>query len=103
MISQTRNCTVLTNATADNGVAVFWRDDIDSLAFRPNGHEGLCVMHRRAFRVLFGKDPAPQECFDYFLARRPAFERAAQDKIASAALPANAHFHLNSRDIRAAL
>lgn len=78
----------------------FWREDIDSLAFHPEGHNGLCVVHRRAFRTLLGLMPEPQECSAYFEAQRDIFERAAAAKIARAILRPEQNFHLNSRDIR---
>lgn len=87
----------------DSDVDVVWRDDIDSLAFRPQGHRGLCVMHRRAFRVLLGRDATPQQCLDYFHAHGAVFERAAHAKIARASLAVDAYFHINSRNVRAAL
>src|SRR6476469_144498 len=34
--------------------AALWRREIDSLSFMPAGHQGECVVHRRAFRVLLG-------------------------------------------------
>ena len=77
-----------------------WRDDIDSLAFQPGGHEGMCVVHRLAFRTLLGIDATPQACIDYFHAHQPAFDAAAMAKIARRELPRDANFHLNSRDIK---
>lgn len=106
MISQIRSCIVLTSATSDNDTDqrdVFWNEQLDSLAFFPSTHRGQCVMHRRAFRVLLGQDATPQQCLDYFRAQRTAFERAAQIKIARTGLADDARFHINSRDVRAAL
>lgn len=108
MTSRIPSCTVLTNATANNDADAgehdaFWIEEIDSLAFRPSNHRGQCVMHRRALRVLLGRDATSQQCLDYFRARRVAFERAARAKIARAALREDARFHINSRDLRAAL
>lgn len=80
-------------------VNFFWREDIDSLAFHVEGHRGLCVIHRRAFRVLLGFLPERQDCCAYFEAQRYAFERAAIDKIAGAGVLPDGNFHLNSRDI----
>lgn len=76
-----------------------WRDDIDALAFQPAGHEGNCLIHRLALRTVIGRLAAPQECLAYFTAHRPAFEAAARAKIGRAGLPADANFHLTSRDI----
>jgi hypothetical protein len=76
-----------------------WRDDIDSLTFRPSRHEGRCVVHRLAFRTLLGIDATPRACIDYFHARRTAFETAATDKITRRSLSPDANFHLNSRDV----
>ena len=76
-----------------------WRDDIDALAFRPAGHHGFCMVHRLALRTVIGHLAAPEECLAFFAARQEFFEAAARDKIARAALPANANFHLTSRDI----
>ncbi|MGO4704617.1 hypothetical protein AB4072_02415 [Microvirga sp. 2MCAF38] len=81
-----------------------WRADIDSLSFRPGGHEGICVVHRLAFRTLLGLMPTPQQCETFFLAERKRFEAAAREKLVRRALARSANFHLSSRDIlRAAI
>jgi hypothetical protein len=76
-----------------------WRSDLDSLSFQPDGHASQCLVHRRAFRTILGFDPAPADCAACFLQHRSAFLAAAAAKIGRAALPANASFHLTSRDI----
>ena len=76
-----------------------WRADIESWSFVPAGHEGSCVVHRRAFGTLLGRAPYPEDCERYFEAHRAAFEQAALSKIKRAHLTPSAHFHLNSRDI----
>jgi hypothetical protein len=76
-----------------------WRSEIDSWSFQPEGHDGLCVIHRRAFGTLLGFAPQPEDCRSYFESHRAAFEQAAAAKIRRAELGRNAHFHLNSRDI----
>jgi hypothetical protein len=48
---------------------------------------------------MLGFKPTPQDCEACFLERREAFQRAAAAKIARAALPATATFHLTSRDV----
>jgi hypothetical protein len=80
-----------------------WRDDIDSLGFRPPGHGGMCVVHRRAFVTLLGFQALPADCLAWFEEQRVAFESAAAAKISHAALAAETNFHLTSRDIRRAL
>jgi hypothetical protein len=77
-----------------------WRSDIDSLAFRPTGHSGQCVVHRRAFRVILGKDAVPARCLAFFVEHSDRFEAAAAEKIARAGLGNDANFHLDSRDVR---
>ena len=77
-----------------------WRSDIDALAFRPTGHQGSCVIHRRAFRTLLKVPPSPQQCIDFYLRHHNAFEAAAREKMRLKQLPATANFHLTSRDIR---
>jgi hypothetical protein len=77
-----------------------WRPEIDALAFRPSGHGAECVLHRLAFRALTGRpDPTPSDCERLFASRRADFDRAAAAKIARRALPADAAFHLTSRDV----
>jgi hypothetical protein len=76
-----------------------WRSDLDSLSFRPQGHDGNCVVHRRAFQTLLGFKPAPEDCATCFVKRRAAFEQAAAAKIARGALQLDANFHLTSRDV----
>jgi hypothetical protein len=76
-----------------------WRSDIDSLAFHPPGHSGLCVIHRQAFRTLIGHPATDQECLAYFRNQFTAFEVAALEKIACRNLSTQANFHLTSRDV----
>jgi hypothetical protein len=83
--------------------ARFWREEIDSLAFRPNGHAGWCVVHRLAFRALLGYAATPQACCDYFENRQSIFASAASTKIARTGIAPENNFHLNSRDIRRTL
>jgi hypothetical protein len=76
-----------------------WRSDIDSLAFQPIDHQGICVVHRRAFRTLLKAPPSPQQCIDFHLSHEKAFQVAARDKISLNRLAVTANFHLTSRDI----
>jgi hypothetical protein len=76
-----------------------WRSDLDSLSFRPAGHTGQCLVHRRAFRTILRFNPTPAECAACFLQQQSAFEAAAAAKIGRTALAADANFHLTSRDI----
>lgn len=76
-----------------------WRHDIDALAFQPEGHDGLCVVHRLAFRSLMRIVPTPETCIAYFTAHEGAFRASAQGKISRKGLPRNANFHLTSRDL----
>jgi hypothetical protein len=80
-----------------------WRPDIDALAFHPAGHGGICAVHRLAFRALLGREGTPADCLAYFAGHRPAFERAAAEKIARRGLGAAASLHLTSRDVARAL
>lgn len=89
--------------TDDGAAPAEWRADVDALAFRPAGHAGLCMVHRLAFRVLVGPSAAPEDCLALFAGQRAAFETAAMAKIARRTLAPEANFHLDSRDIRAAL
>lgn len=89
-------CEAPANASAHEAV---WRDDIEALAFRPEGRRELCMVHRRAFRALLGADPAPQDCQTFFSAHRAAFEAAAQVKILETAVASGVNFHLTSRDV----
>jgi hypothetical protein len=77
-----------------------WRSDIDSLAFRPSGHMGMCVIHRRAFRTLLGCTPSPQQSIDFYLLQRDSFEAAARAKLAARSIRETENFHLTSRDVR---
>jgi hypothetical protein len=78
----------------------FWRAEIDSLAFRPIGHDGLCFVHRLAFRTILGVLPEPNECAAFFEAEHRAFQAAARAKIARRGLRPDANLHLTSRDVR---
>lgn len=88
--------------TANATMISLWRSDIDSLAFWPSGHKGLCFVHRLAFRVLLRSNPDAVACEAYFAQRRAIFEAAAKAKIARQGLRRQANFHLTSRDIRSA-
>jgi hypothetical protein len=76
-----------------------WRDDIDALAFQPADHGGLCMVHRRAFRTLLRETPSQQQCVDFYLSHRDAFQAAARAKMMRADVADTANFHLTSRDV----
>ena len=76
-----------------------WRPDLDALAFRPSGHSGTCVVHRRAFRALVGHPASDHECLSYFHAELATFVAAALAKIARQNLTGTDNFHLTSRDV----
>jgi hypothetical protein len=80
-------------------VAVVWRQDLDAITFIPEGHRGLCAVHRLAFRRLLQKEPAPENCTSYFTLHQDAFQAAASEKIRQKALANDANFHLTSRDV----
>jgi hypothetical protein len=84
---------------SDDGEPI-WRSDIDSLAFRPSGHIGMCVIHRHAFRTLLGCTPSPQQSIDFYLMHRASFEAAARAKLAAKRIQEMENFHLTSRDVR---
>jgi hypothetical protein len=77
-----------------------WRSDIDSLAFRPSGHTGFCVVHRRAFGTLLGHAASPQQSIDFYRLHRDAFDAAARAKLVARGSAATENFHITSRDIR---
>ena len=76
-----------------------WRDDIDALAFQPDEHVGLCMVHRRAFRTLLRAMPSPRQCVEFFNAHQAAFQSAAREKMLRTKLTSSANFHLTSRDV----
>ena len=80
-----------------------WRNDIDALAFEPEGHAGICTVHRLAFRTLLGRVPMPGDCMAYFAAHERAFQAAAAAKISRRGLAPGANFHLTSRDAARAI
>jgi hypothetical protein len=80
-----------------------WRIDIDSFTFRPVDHEGLCVVHRRAFETLVGAPLSAEACQEYFASNLDAFQTAAAAKISRGRLTKGAAFHLTSRDINRCL
>ena len=67
-----------------------WRNDIDALAFQPDHHGGICVVHRRAL---------PRQCVDFYLTHRGAFQAAARAKVLRASVAESENFHLTSRDV----
>lgn len=76
-----------------------WRDDIQALVFQPDGHEGLCMVHRHAFRTLLRRMPTPDDCAEFFCGHRQAFQAAARAKVLRADIANTANFHLTSRDV----
>lgn len=80
-----------------------WRADIEALSFRPDGHAGVCMIHRHAFRTLLKRMPTPEECAAFFRAQETAFHFAARGKIAHARLAPDANLHLTSRDLARAM
>lgn len=80
-----------------------WRSDINALAFGPEGHAGICTVHRLAFRTLLGRMPTPEDCIAFFRSNEPAFQAAAGAKILRRQLRPGANFHLTSRDVAAAI
>ncbi|MBR0698163.1 hypothetical protein [Bradyrhizobium lablabi] len=77
-----------------------WRNDLDALAFRPPGHAGFCVIHRRAFRALLGSEPSAQQSINFYQQYRDVFAAAALEKIARAQIEQTVNFNINSRDVR---
>jgi hypothetical protein len=76
-----------------------WRNDIDALAFQPEEHIGLCMVHRRAFRTLLGVTPSPRQCIEFFNAHQAAFQAAARAKLLQTRVATTETFHLTSRDV----
>jgi hypothetical protein len=78
---------------------VTWRNDIDALAFQLADHQGVCMVHRRAFRTLLRAIPSPQQCLDFYCIHQDAFEAAARGKVLRDNIADVANFHLTSRDV----
>lgn len=76
-----------------------WREDIEALAFRPDGHDGFCMVHRHAFRTLLRRSPSERECAEFFLGHREIFEAAARAKVLRAKIAESDNFHITSRDV----
>ena len=76
-----------------------WRHDIDALAFEPDDHHGLCMVHRRAFRTLLRLNPEPGDCEVFFHTHERAFRTAASAKIRREDVVRGTNFHLTSRDV----
>jgi hypothetical protein len=75
-----------------------WRNDIDALAFQPEEHDGLCMVHQ-AFRTLLRAMPSPRQCIEFFNAHQEAFQAAARAKLLRTQVATTANFHLTSRDV----
>ncbi len=80
-----------------------WRNDIDALAFEPEGRASTCMVHRLAFRTLLGRMPTPPDCLAYFKANERAFHEAACAKMLRRGLGSDSNFHLTSRDVAQAI
>jgi hypothetical protein len=82
-----------------SGKTPIWRDDVDALAFQPASHQGLCMVHRRAFRSILRATPSPRQCVEFFNTHQAAFQAAARAKLLRTKLATTANFHLTSRDL----
>jgi hypothetical protein len=58
-----------------------WREDVDAVEFQPTDHQGVCLMHRRAFRTLMRAPSSPQQCVDFYNTHQDAFQAAARAKV----------------------
>lgn len=76
-----------------------WRADIDALAFRPDRHGGVCMVHRHAFRTLLRRMPDPGDCLAFYRDHSAAFQAAAAAKLRRDAVADDVNFHLTSRDL----
>jgi hypothetical protein len=76
-----------------------WRHDIDALVFEPDGHRGLSMVHRRAFRTLLRFSPTPKDCETFYRTHEGAFRAAASAKIIRENILRGMNFHLTSRDV----
>jgi hypothetical protein len=76
-----------------------WRDDIDALAFAPDDHRGVCMVHRLAFRTLLRFWPEASDCEAFFRVHGRAFRAAAKAKIVRENVADGINFHLTSRDV----
>ncbi|UGV26517.1 hypothetical protein E0H22_12945 [Rhodopseudomonas boonkerdii] len=85
------------------GSSLRWRSDVDALSFRPEGHDGVCMVHRHAFRTLLKRMPTPGDCAAFFQDQEAAFHLAAHGKIAHARLASGTNLHLTSRDLARAM
>ena len=98
--SKVRVCVLPGSAPEGDGL---WRPAIDALVFCPPGHEGVCAVHRLAFRALLGRTGTAEDCLAFFATHRLAFERAAVAKIRRRGLDVKASLHLTSRDLARAI
>jgi len=76
-----------------------WRSDLDALAFQPDEHIGLCMVHRWAFRTLLRATPSPRQCIEFFNAHQGTFQAAARAKLLQTRVATTENFHLTSRDV----
>lgn len=76
-----------------------WVHDLDALQFpAPNG--GICFIHRRAFRAVFGREPQPADCLAFVRQHAVEIEDAATERLAELTIGYGKNYHLNSRHIR---
>lgn len=76
-----------------------WREDVEALAFQPNGHGGFCIVHRHAFRTLLRRLPSDKECVEFFVGHQKIFQAAARAKVLRAKIADSDNFHITSRDV----
>ncbi|MET0971048.1 MAG: hypothetical protein ABWY18_17750 [Tardiphaga sp.] len=86
-------------ATLLDTAAPSWRADIDALAFRPDDHSGVCMVHRHAFRTLMRRMPGTEDCLAFYRDHVKTFQAAAAAKLQRIAMAGDTNFHLTSRDL----
>ena len=92
-------CVAREESGRNMSIPVTWRNDVEALAFQPDGRQGYCMIHRLAFRTLLGFSPTPEDCASFFRDNFDAFQAAANAKIREKNVADGMNFHLTSRDV----
>lgn len=95
-----RMCKTLTAQAGGEEEAVTWRQDLQAVSFRPEGHGAACMIHRLAIRTLAGRLLTPEECLSFAASRLDLLQAAAARKIAAHQIAPERSLHLTSRDVR---
>src|SRR5260221_8614362 len=79
-----------------------WDDAREAVTFSVElgDYRGSCVVPRRVFHDLVGRQPTPEECVQQFHLQRTEVERIVEAKLAARELEPDPNVLISMRDVR---